>query len=88
MPSSLAALGDDGVAALALQPARLLDRGRRGDDLGAGVPYPPEQRLFRQAEMEAHHLGPQFDDQIAKVRVERRPSGPAGIVAGSIPNSA
>ena len=71
MAAGLGALGDDGIDAVILEPDRLLHDGRRRYHDAAGRLDAREQRLVRQAEMEAHDFGLQLLDQFAHRRVER-----------------
>ena len=59
------------------------DGGRRGDHLRAGCLDAGDQRLRRQAEMEADDLGAQFLDHVAERVVERRPFD-TGIGVGGV----
>ena len=54
MPAGLEPLRDDRVDAVRLEPARLVDRRCRRDDLRARGAHAREQLLVRQAEMKAH----------------------------------
>src|SRR5690606_38590800 len=71
MAAGFRPLRDDGVAAARFQPARLLDRGRRDYDAGARLLHAAKQALFGQAEVEAHHFGPQFLHDGARGSIER-----------------
>jgi hypothetical protein len=58
MAAGLEALGYDRVTAMFLQPDCLAHRGGGGDHLRACGLHARDQRFGRQAEMEAHDLGP------------------------------
>ncbi len=75
MAAGLGALRDDGIDAVLLEPDRLLHDGRRRDHDAAGRLDALEQRLVRQAEMEAHDFRLQFLDQFAHRGVERSAVG-------------
>ena len=70
--AGLEALGDDRVAAALLEPDRLVDGGRRGDDLRPGGAHPVEEGCVGQAEVEADDLRAQLLDERAEGGVERR----------------
>ena len=67
-------LGDDHVASVVLEPARLTDRRRRRDHRRARRPHPIDQRLLRQSEVEAHHVELQLLDGVAQCFVEPAPA--------------
>ena len=71
-------LGDDRVGSAALEPARLLDRRRAGEDDRAGSLDPIEQPTFGQAEVEADDAWLDLLDDGAHRFVERQAQRPAG----------
>ncbi|MNF82509.1 hypothetical protein D3C84_648170 [compost metagenome] len=78
MASGFIAHGNDRIAAMLLQPHGFFDGGGRGQDFRTGGFDPVEQGLFRQAKVEAHHLGAKLFDHLAGRVIERRSIGHRG----------
>ena len=67
-----------GVDAARLEPARLVDRRRRGEDLRAPGSHARQQLGGRQAEMEAHDGRPELLEHVGGLGAEGRAPGPGG----------
>jgi hypothetical protein len=81
VPAGLEALRDDRVDAARGQPARLVDGGGTAEHLGAAGAHALEQLGRRQAEMKAHHGGPELGQQRRRLGAERRAAGAGRHVA-------
>ena len=83
MAAGLHALRDDRVDAVRLQPARLLDRRRRRQDLRAPAAHARQQLGRRQPEVEAHHRRPRTRSTTsARLGAERRARGRRPVALG------
>jgi hypothetical protein len=82
------ALRDDRVDAARLEPARLVHRRRRGDDLRAPAAHVREQLGRGQAEVKAHDRWPEFRDELRRLDVERCASRSCGNLRGVEPELA
>ncbi|MNE34255.1 hypothetical protein D3C80_1279700 [compost metagenome] len=71
VPAGFIAHGNDRVAAVLLQPDRLVDGGGAGQHLRARGLDPCQQACLRQAEVKAHHCRLEGFDQLAAGIVER-----------------
>ena len=85
--AGLGALGDDRVAAVPVEPDRLVDGGRRGDDLRAGGAHPVEERRLGSPKWKLTTSGRNSSTRAQKAS-SKGARWPAGVgISGSRPSS-